>query len=271
MLVLEGAQETSGGEATIEQAMEQVSRLIAMGEKPTDACKAVARETGFRKRGADMTLWALLSSSFPMRIYPRQKRRAGPAVRFRMLRTQGALPTGFIGKTEHESLGGHCLVECCIEYNYLRYVCGDNALACSESESVSMVVNGSKLAELVYLIDDLICYEYRFVENVCTLYYSVQRDIELADELFLIGCRYKADTVLSEAHIVAAVAEGLPWCKYNERMLGRRYLPVTDIEHRLRLDYKQLPAIAACSALIIKIPLPFVIGSYIHNSHKTAP
>lgn len=49
VLVLEGAQETSGGEATIEQAMEQVSRLIAMGEKPTVACKAVARETGFRK------------------------------------------------------------------------------------------------------------------------------------------------------------------------------------------------------------------------------
>jgi len=49
VLVLDGAQETGGGEATIEQAMEQVSRLIAMGEKPTDACKAVARETGFRK------------------------------------------------------------------------------------------------------------------------------------------------------------------------------------------------------------------------------
>ena len=35
---------------TIEQAMDQVKKLIDMGEKPTDACKAVAKETGFRKR-----------------------------------------------------------------------------------------------------------------------------------------------------------------------------------------------------------------------------
>ena len=49
VLVLEGAQESSGGEITIEQAMEQVNKLIGMGEKPTDACKAVAKETGFRK------------------------------------------------------------------------------------------------------------------------------------------------------------------------------------------------------------------------------
>lgn len=49
VLVLEGAQESSGDELTIEQAMEQVNKLIGMGEKPTDACKAVAKETGFRK------------------------------------------------------------------------------------------------------------------------------------------------------------------------------------------------------------------------------
>ena len=49
VLVLEGAQEGSGEEITIEQAMEQVNKLIEMGEKPTDACKAVAKETGFRK------------------------------------------------------------------------------------------------------------------------------------------------------------------------------------------------------------------------------
>jgi 16S rRNA (cytidine1402-2'-O)-methyltransferase len=49
VLVLEGAQESSGGEITIEQAMDQVNKLIEMGEKPTDACKAVAKETGFRK------------------------------------------------------------------------------------------------------------------------------------------------------------------------------------------------------------------------------
>ena len=29
--------------------MAQVQKLIEMGEKPTDACKAVAKETGFRK------------------------------------------------------------------------------------------------------------------------------------------------------------------------------------------------------------------------------
>ncbi len=49
VLVLEGAREGSGEEITIEQAMEQVNRLIGMGEKPTEACKAVAKETGFRK------------------------------------------------------------------------------------------------------------------------------------------------------------------------------------------------------------------------------
>lgn len=49
VLVLEGAQEVAGEEITIEQAMAQVQKLIEMGEKPTDACKAVAKETGFRK------------------------------------------------------------------------------------------------------------------------------------------------------------------------------------------------------------------------------
>ena len=37
------------GELTLEEALEQVKKLIAMGEKPTDACKAVAKETGFKK------------------------------------------------------------------------------------------------------------------------------------------------------------------------------------------------------------------------------
>ncbi|WP_303804842.1 16S rRNA (cytidine(1402)-2'-O)-methyltransferase [Ruminococcus flavefaciens] len=49
VLVLEGAQEGAGEKITIEQAMAQVQKLIEMGEKPTDACKAVAKETGFRK------------------------------------------------------------------------------------------------------------------------------------------------------------------------------------------------------------------------------
>lgn len=49
VLVLEGARESEESELTIEQAMAQVKKLIDMGEKPTEACKAVAKETGFRK------------------------------------------------------------------------------------------------------------------------------------------------------------------------------------------------------------------------------
>lgn len=49
VLVVEGADEDNTPEVTIEQAMEQVRRLMELGEKPTDACKAVAGETGFRK------------------------------------------------------------------------------------------------------------------------------------------------------------------------------------------------------------------------------
>ena len=49
VLVLEGASENAEDGITIEQAMEQVMKLIDMGEKPTEACKAVAKETGFRK------------------------------------------------------------------------------------------------------------------------------------------------------------------------------------------------------------------------------
>lgn len=49
VLVLEGASKDAEDGITIEQAMEQVMKLIDMGEKPTEACKAVAKETGFRK------------------------------------------------------------------------------------------------------------------------------------------------------------------------------------------------------------------------------
>ena len=49
VLVLEGKTQTENDKPTIEQAMEQVRKLIDMGEKPTDACKAVARETGYKK------------------------------------------------------------------------------------------------------------------------------------------------------------------------------------------------------------------------------
>ncbi len=49
VLVLEGKNTSDSEEITLEQAMEQVKRLIEKGEKPTEACKAVAKETGFRK------------------------------------------------------------------------------------------------------------------------------------------------------------------------------------------------------------------------------
>lgn len=49
VLVLEGAAECGGESVTIDDALEQIRKLIDMGEKPTEACKAVAKETGFRK------------------------------------------------------------------------------------------------------------------------------------------------------------------------------------------------------------------------------
>lgn len=49
VLVLEGKAPSDSDMPTLEEAMEQVYRLIESGEKPTDACKAVAKETGFKK------------------------------------------------------------------------------------------------------------------------------------------------------------------------------------------------------------------------------
>lgn len=49
VLVLEGKTKNSDNGITLEQALEQVKRLVEAGEKPTDACKAVAKESGFRK------------------------------------------------------------------------------------------------------------------------------------------------------------------------------------------------------------------------------
>lgn len=49
VLVLEGKTKNSDDGITLEQALEQVKRLVEAGEKPTDACKAVAKESGFRK------------------------------------------------------------------------------------------------------------------------------------------------------------------------------------------------------------------------------
>ena len=49
VLVVEGADLSSDEEITIEQAIAQVQKLVDMGERPTDACKAVAKECGFKK------------------------------------------------------------------------------------------------------------------------------------------------------------------------------------------------------------------------------
>lgn len=49
VLVLDGAAEISGAEITVEQALEQVRKLVDMGERPVDACKAVAKECGIKK------------------------------------------------------------------------------------------------------------------------------------------------------------------------------------------------------------------------------
>ena len=48
VLVMEGKTK-SEEKITLESAMEQVRKLVEMGERPTDACKAVAKESGFRK------------------------------------------------------------------------------------------------------------------------------------------------------------------------------------------------------------------------------
>lgn len=49
VIVIEGSSGDEGGSVTLEQALEQVQKLIDLGERPTDACKEVAKETGFRK------------------------------------------------------------------------------------------------------------------------------------------------------------------------------------------------------------------------------
>ena len=49
VLVIEGADLSEAEEITIEQAVAQVQKLVDMGERPTDACKAVAKECGFKK------------------------------------------------------------------------------------------------------------------------------------------------------------------------------------------------------------------------------
>ena len=49
VLVVHGGRKSDQQNITIEQALEQVRCLVEMGERPVDACKAVAKDTGFRK------------------------------------------------------------------------------------------------------------------------------------------------------------------------------------------------------------------------------
>lgn len=49
VLVLEGADEAAREKITIEEALSQVQKLVDMGERPVDACKAVAKESGYKK------------------------------------------------------------------------------------------------------------------------------------------------------------------------------------------------------------------------------
>lgn len=49
VLVVEGRSEQDSAAVTPEQALEQVRKMVDMGEKPTEACKAVAKLTGLRK------------------------------------------------------------------------------------------------------------------------------------------------------------------------------------------------------------------------------
>ena len=49
VLVVHGGKKSEQQNFTIEQALEQVRGLVEMGERPVDACKAVAKDTGFRK------------------------------------------------------------------------------------------------------------------------------------------------------------------------------------------------------------------------------
>lgn len=49
VLVIEGAAQESSEELTMDEALELVENLIEKGERAIDACKAVAKETGFKK------------------------------------------------------------------------------------------------------------------------------------------------------------------------------------------------------------------------------
>lgn len=49
VLVVQGTDGNTSSQLTPEEAMKQVEKLVAMGERPVDACKAVAKECGMKK------------------------------------------------------------------------------------------------------------------------------------------------------------------------------------------------------------------------------
>lgn len=49
VLVIEGAAAVKEDMITIDEALSQIEKLVSMGERPVDACKAVAKESGFKK------------------------------------------------------------------------------------------------------------------------------------------------------------------------------------------------------------------------------
>lgn len=49
VLVLEGTVKSTRDKITIEEALSQVEKLVEMGERPVDACKAIAKESGYKK------------------------------------------------------------------------------------------------------------------------------------------------------------------------------------------------------------------------------
>lgn len=49
VLVVQGASDEITDKISVEEALEQVRKLVEMGERPVDACKAVAKESGYKK------------------------------------------------------------------------------------------------------------------------------------------------------------------------------------------------------------------------------
>ena len=98
----------------------------------------------------------------------------------------------FIRDSVQIALRRHCLMESCIEYNYLRSCCRHYLLAGSECKSVCVVVNRSKITKLVNLVYDLICYKASLREYLCTLHDPVTNSADLihrVDDLCFACCK----------------------------------------------------------------------------------